>query len=286
MFHYFLAEKPEYTKAIEQFGQNRQRNVSRIMLGTYALLNTLTMIMLVLSSLKEPGTLEPYVSLINQNPLEAPKGIKILTLVLFGFSTSMIGQTVSIFEMMLFSFSYFLKHGLRVLSNNTRYKEFVTGMKLADSEVGVVEVRKLLKFNIKQYQDLELLMHEFNQTFSFLVIVLKAFALLNIYIFAYTAVTFEDRSRIVVYAIVSAIHIIRTSIMILVTGEVFQESLNFKNSWKSSLEIMSEPEIQELGFVEPFGFKAYFYTIKPQTILTFFSVLTSHVIVVLQVFNN
>ena len=282
---FFAAEKTGYTKAIEIFGQKQHRTISRSVIAFYAIFGTVTISMTAISDIRNPRNLRPYFSLITPNTREVHTSISILGELLTLFSSCMIINTLSMVEVILLSFSLFLKHSLRALSNNKRYGNCEIKMN-PGIEAEYAELRKSFNFNIKRYQDLELLMHELNEVVSFLLIVLKSFALLNIYIFVYCLVTIEDRSKLQVYIIVAVIHIIRSSVMLPITGAVFQECLDFKNSWKSCLEIMSESQIQQLGFVEPFGFNAYFYTIKPHTILTFFSVLTSHIIVVLQVFNT
>jgi len=177
--------------------------------------------------------------------------------------------TISTLELLVLSFSYFAKNALRVLSKSPE-----------DTEISIP-----FRTSLDYLQELNYLIEEFNNNFGFLILLTKTFSLLNIYFFVWSYLSYPNTAGVALYFIVAAVHVVRCSIIIPVLGAVYDEHLRFQKSWRECLSSLTHIEKRQLDFLVPCGFKpAQLYTIRPQTILTFFSVMTSHVIIILQIY--
>jgi hypothetical protein len=130
-------------------------------------------------------------------------------------------------------------------------------------------------------------MDEFNELFASIIIILKAFALFHVYFFVLVTLNISDSLSFGIYITIAAQHIVKISYLLLTMASAYTESQCFKISWSKSVAYLTESQKHQLRLIQPFAFKpGNLYAVKPSTILTFFSVMTTHTIVILQIHGN
>jgi hypothetical protein len=149
-----------------------------------------------------------------------------------------------------------------------------------------VDTNKMFEENAKNYDELNAIVLEYGNLFRYALLIFKCFTLLSIYIVVHAVLTLQEMSTLVLYSVVTLSQLIRLLVVLFSLSFVQFESKKFKESWIRAFDFLSQSQKDRLYFIRPFGFVVgRLYVIVPSTILTFFSVMTTHVIVLLQVYS-
>jgi len=211
-------------------------------------------------------------------------------------------QIISIFEANLFTFLLFaqflqwdlmgvifsnwVQHSLQILSHKSNWD--------AEYEPDVFTLCPQTSF--RYYSKLNDLVSSFNSIFGNLLVGMKLVSLIAICLLLY--VPFRHPSGIpeaIVHFSILLLVVIKLGSSLLSMGSVQKESNSLKGSWIHSLgnsyirnrdrrDQNSLKMAHFFHFIPPISFcGGYFYDVQPSTILTFFSVATTYIIVVLQI---
>jgi len=239
-------------------------------LGFYTVFATITMVFFLIDHIENRDSLLPLISLVYAIS-NSPTNTKVASTIIVVFSLCVIFLSILFFEILIISFSCFVKTSLHVLSNNGHE---------SDTSISTV-----FSNSMKSVEELNYLMNEFNKLFGFLLFVRKAFSLLNVYLFIWCLVSYQKGTGVGLYFIVAVVHVGGCAILIPNLGAVYAEYQRFQRSWWPSADRLTKLQKYQLNFLKPLGFKpAQLYVIVPHTILTFFSVMTTHVIIILQIY--
>jgi len=149
--------------------------------------------------------------------------------------------------------------------------------------------------SFRYYSKLNDLVSGFNSIFGNLLVGIKLVALIAICLLLYVPIRHPSGTPIAIAHFTSLlVVVIKVGSSLMPMGAVQKESNSFKDSWIYSLGnnlIMNSDWNQNswkiapfFHFVSPISFRGgSFYDIQPSTILTFFSVATTYIIVVLQI---
>jgi hypothetical protein len=198
-----------------------------------------------------------------------------------------LGMGASLFEIVTIAFAEGIKHSLKSLSYQDDEVDLDTT--IHHSQASPVDAKKIsimFEENTRRYNELNSIVLEYGNLFRYALLILKCCTLLNIYIVVYSVLTLNELSTVVLYSAVTLSQAIRLLILLFSLSFVQFESKKFKESWVLALEYLSKSQRVRLHFIRPIGFVVgNLYVIVPSTVLTFFSTMTTHIIVVLQVFS-
>lgn len=145
---------------------------------------------------------------------------------------------------------------------------------------------------LNELYKLESIVNQCNYFSAWILLVYKGFILISACLCIYALIEFisspnyEDKSQLGAYVLLMVLQIIRITAMLMTMGKIPDACKKFKCSWSLVLEELTEVQQQQLILIKPFGlFCGIFYKIKSGTILTYFEILTTYVIVCLQIFN-
>ena len=248
------------------------------MLGSYALY----FISVIFSSIQfnfdveSRGSTVEFLTLIglkSNASTSASTGVRIVSLLLSTLAVSVVSSATAFFEVQLISCSYFVKNGLKVLS--------------LKNGCGVEEDTKteeLFRLNLKLFEELNYFVNQFNNIFGYIMMLWKCLILLNLCFFVYCVIFAPDRSAIVLFSVVAIDQPLNSAVMLPIASTVIQECLNFQVSWSKSASLTHLQKYQ-VDFIEPFGIKsAHLYTVLPTTVLSFWSIMITNIIIVLQIY--
>ena len=173
-----------------------------------------------------------------------------------------------------------------------------------------------LTFCLEMYDKLSLLVRSYNSLFAYLLFYLKAMILVMLCALIYVPLRFKIKQNTSISTLALLIFfglaysLTRRLVLLLNSmGNVYQKSLSFKASWvnhvfpfprlafpvaetdyavfesaASILKRQNQLHKDLLQLCPPIRFKcAAFYDISPNTLLTFFSIMTTYLIVLLQI---
>ena len=222
--------------------------------------------------------------------------LRIGYIILYLFTVSQIWLVAGLFEIFSVLFAQNVKHSLRILSFCS---DFESDYFISDEELFFVKghnnnlkqnsipTASLFENNLKLFEDLTNLVIKYNDMFRYAILIFQCFTLSTVYTFVYSALNLNDFSGGTLYFSVALSQTIRLLIVLLSFSLVYYESGAFKESWIRALDSLNQSQREKLNFVRPIGFVVgRLYVAIPSTVLTFFSVMTSHVIVLLQVYSS
>lgn len=222
-----------------------------------------------------------------QNPNVESTWFKLLSVLeLSLFITILIAYNVQ-FDLLGTGFPCSIKHSICILQVEEYGEEFESNQKSCE------RFDQFLS-NLNVYMRLDSLVTRFNTLYGNELLRLKAIALVAFCFLFYTPVRQPHLINCVSVAIFLNLtgFLLQKMVQVLMQmGRVQKESLKFRGSWMQNLSVghpMSEKWryywIQVLNSTPTIAFTAgSYYSIKSSTILTFFSIATSYVIVALQI---
>ena len=270
---YLLAKKTESLKNVELRGEKMQKRVRTWLIAFYFSFCTLSNLIMTQNEINSgsPMSKDPAFT--------TDTGIPILVKL---FSNTIAITLTCLFESLVHGFALFAKRSLAVLSNDqgarnnnngkgTGYREDITS--------------SMFEVNLNLYNDLRNLLNQFNECFSYLLLIFKAFALLNVYFFVFCVTRYKTHLRgHFLYYFLPFLHVSRVLCILPPLAAVYIDSVHFKESWSKSLKYLTPLQKNQIALIQPFGIKpGTLYVVIPSTILTFISVMTTHVIVLLQI---
>jgi hypothetical protein len=194
----------------------------------------------------------------------------------------------SLFDIVTIVFAEGIKHSLRAISSPNYGVESDTMIPrdLKSDSVNENKASDMFKESVNTYEELNAIVLEYGNLFCYALLIFKCFTLVEIYIVVYSVLAIQELSSVVLYSVISLTQAIRLVSVLISLSFVQFESKKFKESWVRELEFLTKPQKDKLRFIRPIGFAiGRLYVIIPSTILTFFSIMTTHVIVLLQVYS-
>jgi hypothetical protein len=194
----------------------------------------------------------------------------------------------SLFDIVTAAFAEGIKHSLRTLSfqDDGVESDEIIPRYLKSAFVNENKVSDMFEENVNSYEELNAIVLEYGNLFCYALLIFKCFTLIEIYIVVYSVLALQELSSAALYSVISLTQAIRLVNVLIALSFVQFESKKFKESWVRELEFLTKPQKDKLRFIRPIGFViGRLYVIIPSTILTFFSIMTTHVIVLLQVYS-
>ena len=280
MYLYILANKTEYSKMVEAEAEMKQKRFRMVLLGFYCLFFVILLSFGLRNQINNPRDILYLTSVINKN-VPLPLFAVILSHVYSIFALVVIFITAYFFETLILGFAIFVQSALAVLENSQNKDTNDKPSKFIDKDRATLCEESLNRFN-----DLKDLVNHFNGFFGLTLILFKGFALLNLYFFIYCLLTDKSNPGLILYFLVASIQLIRALSALPPLASVYTQSIHFKDSWTKSLKSLTDLQIHQVALIQPFGIKpGNMYVVIPSTSLTFLSIMTTHIIVLLQVFG-
>jgi hypothetical protein len=273
--------------ALLRKGEQDQQSTCKRFLYCCGTFVTLVLILTVISQFgvgsSAPGRLD---TIIAKDVEQIPLFLRLFSSALHTSEILLMLFSTSLLDFTLIAFSKFVKHGLRAIQLLSLDREYCPTDTASES----------FELHFNQFNKLEGLVNEFNELFATLTFTFKAFAMFNLYLFTFGILNVTHDSRIYdttdgllgigLLSMVATFIVFRILYMLRSVGSVYGESQVFKDSWSKALGYLTDLQRHQLTMIRPFGIKSgKLYSIKPCTVLTFFSVLTTHIIVILQVYD-
>lgn len=231
-----------------------------------------------------------YIYSLLKKPRESP--LLLITSVLFhelGFTV--LWGTFFLFEIIAIGFPNSVAKCLEILTlRNQAELQF---------EAKIKELTICLQF----YDKFHSLVQKFNELFADLLFVVKAMFMILLCILVYIPLRISHLLTVPmvaysIFAFISYVLIRRISLILTSMGKVYEGSKAFKTTWSSgfprpdpnekhrispALARQNDRNKERLIFLSRIRFRCGdFYHIQPRTILTFFSITTTYIIVLLQ----
>jgi hypothetical protein len=144
---------------------------------------------------------------------------------------------------------------------------------------------------LMNYNQLKDTVAQYSSLSAWILFAYKGFSLALTCLSVYSAVYFSGTNHYLkrsalIFIFLSCIQLIRLSAITILMGKVYAKSELFKESWTLAIHELAPLNQRKLSLLSPFGFRCgIFYELQPSTVLTYFSILTTYVIVMLQIFN-
>ena len=219
-----------------------------------------------------------YITSLFKMDTDIPFFVTILSHITTMHQTITVLFVTCLFENLVVGFAIFVQYELAVLADNREAQNNGSNNRVKST---------IFEFNMNRYEDLNNLMNQFNECFGYLYLLIKIFALFNIYFYVFCVLRYKNYPGLFVYFYIAVIHAGRVLYLLPFLAAAYTESVQFKNSWSKSLKHLTDLQKNQMASIQPLGVKVgNLYVIIPSTVLTFFSVMTTHIIVLLQVFDE
>ena len=225
--------------------------------------------------------------------------------------------SLSHFEIIIFGFSHSIQNLLKFSrSDGNRMESFSKKAKLAfnmyetifrtstslefielksssnTSQPAVDQTKPLGVHNLEvalgKHEQIKDLIDTFNELFSWFLVLYKALSLIQVCTLIFVALRriTQSPSASAVFQTTAVSYVVRICVLLPSMGSVYKESVKFKDSWSKilpELDPLNYTVKRRLKYCYPIGFRAgNFYHVTPTTVLTFFSITTTYLIVLLQ----
>ncbi len=190
-------------------------------------------------------------------------------------SVAHMGFSFTLVEIPVFGFARAIRSYLRV--NSYTKSEKISSKELATA--------------VKKYEEAQRLMSGFNWLFKWVLFGYKVIAAAETCCFSFIILRVARQvpvGTVSIFYFVAIFFMTQLCILVPLVGSVYAESEGYIRSWKTGIvDIYDQidPALRRrLANLSPFGFQCgSFYVIVPSTILTLLSVITTYLIVLLQV---
>ena len=268
-------------------------------------------------------TISTSIVLVTINHVISPKGLtsiyslllplgdnlplQIFSLLLRLFFLGVIWLGTSLYELITFGFAESMTQCLKIISFQSPVqikeptdlfwifsKEFEHKFQTHQKSNFMYETTIRYDSCIENYRRVQLLVQQFNALFSNVLFILKAMNLINLCVLLYIPLQEGSHKSAAtnVMLFVGSVSIIHKLYLVL-NGmtSVYKESIEFRQSWVKALPYLSQAPStmsllnrDKLKFLSPIKFQSgIFYDILPNTLLSFFSITTTYIIVLQQI---
>ena len=272
---YFLVKKTKASKLLEFHGERIQKRVWKSIITFYCVFFVISIFLIIRNQIDHPRSVK-YITSVFESEQDISLLFKILSYILITFQIIITLFLPCLFEVLVVGFAAFVQHGLAVLADNRISKD--------DDTTDIFKNNRIFEINMNRYEDLNILVNQFNQYFSNLIILYKGFALLHIYFFVFCFIRYRNHPELHLFFFIAVLHVIRILFLLPYLAAVYKKSLHFKAAWSKALKCLTELQQDQIALIQPLGIKpGNLYVVLPSTLLTFFSVMTTHIIVLLQI---
>jgi hypothetical protein len=308
---YVQVEAAVYTDSVSaqtQFLRKQRQiaqNLTRLLIGTLIP----SLLLVLLGQIVNPRGIGYLYYLQPESEENLP--FKIFSVGMHLFSMSQIWLLVFPYEILLIGFSQNMKQYLELISfprslerrsagnlsvkdPTTFYSIFLADLGINAKDTGIDKEEMRFGFSLETYERINVLIRKHNNVFSSLLFICKAAYLLDLVCLLYIPLA-RIQSKFLITPLklltIAAMIFYRLYVVLTSLASVHIESKVFIESWTRALPDLSRSKLpltrlnlERLQFMTPISFRSgIFYKVKPSTLLTFLSITTTYLIVLLQI---